>query len=68
MLNDVLKSSDKKLLDNYFLIRDNDNLLHFLKNKEANFELLEAHAEDIANTVSKVKENIPIKRNRFPLL
>lgn len=67
MLNDVLKSSDKKLLDNYFLIRDNDNLLHFLKNKEANFELLgKLTPEDIANTVSKVKENIPIKEKSIP--
>lgn len=66
-LDEVLKPKDKKLLDKYFLQRDNENLLSLLKNKDAAFSLIgNLSREEIENVVSRVKENIPIKEKAIP--
>ena len=63
-LNEVLKPEDKKLLDKYFLKYDNDNLLSLLKNKDVSLEILgRLSREEIVEIVSKVKEDLPIKKD-----
>lgn len=67
MLDEVLKPDDKRLLRIYFIKYDNDNLFKFLKNKDASFSSMgHLSHEEFADTVDKVKEDIPIINKRIP--
>jgi len=56
-LNEILSYSDKKLIGDLFLKYDNDNLLAFLRNKEAIFDSKGAFSrEEIADIVQKIWE------------
>ena len=56
-LNEILSSSDKKLVDDLFLRYDNDNLLAFLRNKDAVFNTkgIFSH-EEITDMVQEIME------------
>lgn len=67
MLNEVLKPNDKKLLDNYFLKRDNNNLLNLLKNKDTAVDFIgKLSREEIEKAISLVREDAPIKEKSIP--
>jgi len=56
-LNEILSVSDKKLVDDLFLKYDNDNLLAFLRNKDAVFDAKGAFSrEEIAEMVQEIRE------------
>ena len=56
-LNEILSVSDKKLVDDLFLKYDNDNLLAFLRNKDAVFDSKGAFLrEEIAEMVQEIRE------------
>ena len=56
-LNEVLSVSDKKLIDDLFLKYDNDNLLAFLRNKDAIFDSKGGFSrEEIADMVQEIRE------------
>ena len=67
MLNDELKSDDKKLLHKYFFKYDNDNLLSFLKDKNAALSPMgKLSREEIMDVVSNVKDELPLKNSKIP--
>jgi len=67
MLNEELKSDDKKLLHKYFFKYDNDNLLRFLKDKNAALSPMgELSREEIMDVVSNVKDGVPLKDSKIP--
>ncbi len=67
MLNEELKSDDKKLLHKYFFKYDNDNLLSFLKDKNAALSPMgELSHEEIMDVVSNVKDEVPLKDSKIP--
>ena len=67
MLNEVLKSDDKKLLNKYFLKYDNDNLLSLLKDKNAALNPMgKLSREEIMDVVSNVKDEVPLKNSKIP--
>ena len=56
-LNEILSDADKKLTDDLFLRYDNDNLLAFLRNKDAAFDAKGAFSrEEIAEMVQEIRE------------
>ena len=67
MLDDELKPDDKLLIDKYFLKYDNDNLLRFLKNKDAVLNPMGVISRDeMTDTVEKIKEDLPLKNKKIP--
>jgi hypothetical protein len=67
MLNEELKSDDNKLLHKYFFKYDNDNLLSFLKDKNAALSPMgELSREEIMDVVSNVKDGVPLKDSKIP--
>lgn len=66
-LSDILSSSDKKLVDTLFLKYDNDNLLAYLKNKDA--ELNEKGTisfDNLADMVQEIKEVDKPQNKKIP--
>lgn len=67
MLYEELKPSDKRLIDNYFLKYDNDNLLKLLNNKEAAIHSTgNISRETLLDAIHKVKEDFPVKNKEIP--
>ncbi len=67
MLDEELKPDDKRLLSKYFLKYDNDNLLHFLKNKDAELNPMGSISrEEIQETIGRIKEDLPVKNKKIP--
>lgn len=65
MLEDVLSPSDKKLINHYFLKFDNENLLRFLKNKDASFdELGSISAEEFSEKIDDISVDYRGKKSR----
>ena len=55
------------LINKYFLKHDNDNLLNLLKDKDATLSLLgKLTREELTDTVSKVRESIPVNDKNIP--
>ncbi len=67
MLDEELKPDDKRLLNKYFLKYDNDNLLHLLKNKDAELNPMGSISrEEIQETIGRIKEDLPVKNRKIP--
>lgn len=67
MLDEELKPKDRQLINKYFLKHDNDNLLNLLKDKDATLSLLgKLTREELTDTVSKVRESIPVNDKNIP--
>lgn len=67
MLDEELKSDDKRLIDKYFIRYDNENLLRFLKDREASLnELGNLSGSDFSEIVKQIKEDETIKNKRIP--
>ncbi|HBK40657.1 MAG TPA: DUF2764 domain-containing protein, partial [Porphyromonadaceae bacterium] len=67
MLDEELKPDDKRLLNKYFLKYDNDNLLHLLKNKDAELNPMGSISrEEIQETIGRIKEDLPVKNRKVP--
>lgn len=67
MLDDELKSDDKRLLKKYFLKYDNDNLLNLLKNKDVELSPMGTISrEEIQETIGRIKEDLPLKNKKIP--
>jgi Protein of unknown function (DUF2764). len=66
-LYENLSGSDKKLIDLFYLKFDNENLLHLLKNKEAEIDPRGNYtAEELLNLISAVKAEEKISSKDFP--
>ena len=60
---DQLSSDDKRLFDLYFLKYDNENLLHFLKDKDAQLNALgNISGEDLDLTIKSFRDDENIKK------
>ena len=69
LLYDELKPSDQRLIDNYFLKFDNDNLLALLKNKDAEISTLgKLEASEILETVEAIRNETSVINKRIPEL
>lgn len=67
MLDEVLEAKDKKLIDTYFLKYDNQNLLTFLKNKNAELDKKgKITAEEIKETIDAIEVDYPIQNPAIP--
>lgn len=67
MLDEELKSDDKRLLAKYFLRYDNENLLAYLKNKEADFNSMGSISRDeMQEALTLIKEDLPLKNKNIP--
>lgn len=67
MLDEVLAPKDKKLIDKYFLKYDNENLLSFLKNKNAELNTKgKISSEEIKETIDSVEVDFPVQNPAVP--
>ena len=67
MLENELKSDDKRLLAKYFLQYDNENILNLLKNKDFLPNSLGfVSREEIEDAVEKLKDEQPVKNKNIP--
>jgi hypothetical protein len=67
MLEEVLANEDKKLVDKYFLKYDNENLLAFLKNKNAELNKKgKISSEEIKETIDSIEVDFPIQNPEIP--
>jgi len=67
MLDEVLAPKDKNLIDKYFLKYDNENLLTFLKNKNAELNKKgKISAEEMKETIDSVDVDFPVQNPAIP--
>lgn len=68
MLEEVLVPSDKKLIDKHFLKFDNENLLRFLKDKDAQFdELGTLSATEFSKKIDDISVDYHGNKSRIPI-
>lgn len=67
MLDEVLKSADKKLLEKYFLSFDNENLLKLLSDKESVLNPAGTiQREKLLELIEQIKEDLSISDKNIP--
>lgn len=67
MLDEVLAPKDKNLIDKYFLKYDNENLLTFLKNKNAELNKKgKISADEMKETIDSVDVDFPVQNPAIP--
>ncbi|MBK5194609.1 MAG: DUF2764 family protein [Proteiniphilum sp.] len=67
MLDEELKPEDRKLLSNYFLRYDNDNLFNLLKDRDAALNSTgNLSLEEMQDAIEKVKEGDTIENKQIP--